>query len=86
LVSTETTIESQGSSDPLQVTVPAHVPLKRQTLYTVKVLITGPHSYRGTLGRKEVRTEAVLFTYQDTSGGSTCVEKGQIPQILFKVY
>ena len=86
LGSAEVTISSHGTSDPLQVTLPAHVPLTKHTVYTIKVLMTGPHSFRGTLGRKEVRTEGVTFRYQDVTGSSTCVEKGQIPQILFKVY
>ncbi|KAK2141943.1 hypothetical protein LSH36_1012g00027 [Paralvinella palmiformis] len=85
LVNTETKIVSEGKCEPIPVVVQDPVPLVRRCTYTIKVLMTGPHTYRGTLGRKEVRTEGVVFTFYD-AGGSTCVEKGQIPQILFKTY
>ena len=63
------------------------VSLKKDTVYRLSALISGPPSARGENGVRSVQCSGVTFTFKDSSppNNGTCVDRGQFPELLFSI-
>ena len=70
-----------------EMTFGKKVSLKKDTLYRLRALISGPHSALGKGGVRSVQCSGVTFTFKDSSppNNGTCVDIGQFPELLFSI-
>ena len=63
------------------------VRLKKDSQCKIEAKISGPSSYRGSSGLREVETSGVKFTFYDSphfhGSNGTSASRGQFPQLLF---
>ena len=70
-----------------EVTFIKGVSLKKNTLYRLSALISGPISAKGEDGVSSVQCSGVTFTFKDSSrpNNGTRVDIGQFPELLFSI-
>ena len=60
------------------------VAVKKNEIYEIRAVISGPRSYYGEQGQAQVTANKICFSFSTTAfGGSTNVDRGQFPKLIF---
>ncbi|CAI4225875.1 unnamed protein product [Auanema sp. JU1783] len=85
----ETSYTSDGTDEVFPVYFRTPMRIEADTFYTASVVVQGPDTYYGTKGRRKVvyalndKTDVTFIFSLSGNNNGTCVDDGQIPEILF---
>ena len=84
LCTSQSAIESDGTSSPIKVFVTDPILLEANQLYTIEADRTGPLSFYGGSGKSDLEMDGITMKYVSYDGpnNGTCCNMGQIPQVI----
>ncbi|KAL4223140.1 BTB POZ domain-containing protein [Mactra antiquata] len=80
-------IESDGKQKTYKLMFDQPAVLNKDKLYNIEAVIRGATTYYGSGGQAVLEMDQVTFTFENTdrSTNNTCIERGQIPGIVYEL-